>query len=73
MTRELSSITLPETEAMGKFLNLLALLLSLHKIQHISLKVKGPLGGGREDNWQIQYDQTVGMREVSTEVFECQV
>lgn len=61
VTRELSS---PGTKAVGKFLNLPALFLSLRKTQHISLGVKGLLRGGGAEDCQIQYNQTVVTREV---------
>lgn len=38
----------------GEFLNLLALFLSLRKMQHISLGVKGLLRGGGAEDRQLQ-------------------
>lgn len=60
VTRELSS---PGTKAVGKFLNLPALFLSLRKMQHISLGVMSLLHGGGADDCQIEYNQTVVTRE----------
>lgn len=54
VSRELSSVTRPGTEAVGKFLNFLALFLSLRKMQHISLGVKGLVCGGGAEDWQIR-------------------
>lgn len=51
---KLSSVTPPRTMVVGKFLNLLALFLSLRKMQHISLGVKGLLRGCGAEDRQLQ-------------------